>query len=340
MQNGGRETSHGRVWPGSWWGGFRPAASSRSGRGVRSALCTRLRRTAAAGRRILRRFAGDDVPTLAASIAYAAVVSVFPLLIGLIAVLGRFIEQAHLQHDLLAMLAHYLPPSALRTVRDTLAAVVPAAGTAGALALAALLWSGSALVAAVRHGINRTLRVRAEGPFWKRKAVDLVMVVLIGGFLAVSLLGSAAEAGLRALPGVAGIVNAPVMGTVAAAASWLFAWLAFLAAYALLPSVRVSRRSVLYASLLGVLLFETVRYVFFWYLRTLAHYPAIYGPLVGVVVFMIWVYLLAVVLLIGAETMALLEQRRPEPPGPPPVPGPPAPGPPTPPEPPRPPAPL
>ena len=38
-------------------------------------------------------------------------------------------------------------------------------------------------------------------------------------------------------------------------------------------------------------------------LRTLASYPMVYGPLVGVVVFMVWVYLAALVLLIGAEVM-------------------------------------
>jgi len=36
----------------------------------------------------------------------------------------------------------------------------------------------------------------------------------------------------------------------------------------------------------------------------------IYGPLVGFVVFMVWTYLLALVLLVGAQVIAMLEERR------------------------------
>jgi uncharacterized BrkB/YihY/UPF0761 family membrane protein len=50
-------------------------------------------------------------------------------------------------------------------------------------------------------------------------------------------------------------------------------------------------------------LFEGIKSASFWYLRTLASYPLVYGPLVGVVVFMVWVCLAALVLLIGAEVM-------------------------------------
>jgi membrane protein len=101
----------------------------------------------------------NDLPTLAASIAYAAVLSVFPLLIGLVAVLSRFVQRTYVEETVMATLAHYLPPVALETVHTALEAVVPIWGTAGALALAGLLWSATAVASAVRHSLNRCCRL-------------------------------------------------------------------------------------------------------------------------------------------------------------------------------------
>jgi membrane protein len=85
--------------------------------------------------------------------------------------------------------------------------------------------------------------------------------------------------------------------------SWVFSGLTFLIIYRFLPNARLPLRTLLTGSLTGLLLFEAIKSAFFWYLRTLASYPQVYGPLVGVVVFMLWVYLAALVLLIGAEVM-------------------------------------
>ncbi len=94
----------------------------------------------------------------------------------------------------------------------------------------------------------------------------------------------------------------------AAAANWvgsaLLARLAFLIVYRFRPSVRVQRRRLLLGSVCAVVLFEAIKSGFFWYLRRLTAYPAVYGPLVGVVVLMLWIYLVALVLLTGAEAMA------------------------------------
>ncbi len=257
--------------------------------------------------RVLR----DDIFTLAASIAYAAIVSVFPLLLVLIAILGHLVEQAHAQDTVVRALAPYLPPSALTMVRRTLTAVVPTAGTAGAAALVGLVWSATAVASAARHSLNRILRAPRERAFWHRKLVELAMVLVIGVFLSLSLLASMTATTALVQP-LARTLHSVLSSPLATGAEWggsvLFAWVAFLVVYRFLPNVRVGWRRLLLGSLCAVVLFEGTRSGFFWYLRTLAGYPAVYGPLVGVVVFMIWIYLVALVLLVGAEAMALTNE--------------------------------
>src|SRR5579884_2598237 len=234
----------------------------------------------------------DDIFTLAASIAYAAILSVFPLLLVLVAVLGRFVEHAHAQQTVVRALAPYLPPSAL--------------------ALIGLVWSATALASAARHGLNRVLGAQRERPLWHRKLVELSMVLVAGAFLSVSVLASAAAA-TSALRPLATAVHSLFSTPLAAAAEWagsvLSSWLAFVAVYRFLPNARVERRLLLLGSVSAVVLFEATKSGFFWYVGTLASYPVVYGPLVGAVVFMIWIYLVALVLLIGAEVMVMGQQQ-------------------------------
>jgi membrane protein len=259
-----------------------------------------------------RRAMGNDLPTLAASIAYASVLSVFPLLIGVIAVLGRFVQRAYVEETVLAILGHYMPPVALETVRNALEAVVPSSGTAGVFALGGLLWSATAMASAVRHGLNRVLGVTGEGSLWQRKLVELAMIVLVGVLLGLALIVSAMrEPLLRLLSRTSNAMfNISMASVLAAVSSWLLVWLAYAIVYRFLPHVRVAWGSLLWGTLVSVPLFEAVEGIFFWYLRVVAHYPIVYGPLVGFVVFMVWVYLLALVLLVGAQVISMLEERR------------------------------
>lgn len=256
---------------------------------------------------LYERVLADDVFTLAASIAYGAILSVFPLLVVLIAFLELFIARGHAQQTVMYVLAPYLPQSALTMIRRSLVAVRPTVGTGGAAALVGLLWSATTVASAVRHSLNRVLRVRRQRAFWHRKLAELSMVLIVGVFFSLSLLASAVATApvLRPLTrAIHYVLNTPA----AAAAEWvgsaLFAWLAFLIVYRFLPSTRVAHRRLLRGSFCAVVLFEVIKSGFFWYLRTVAGYPAVYGPLVGVVVFMIWIYLVALVVLIGAEVMA------------------------------------
>lgn len=273
----------------------------------RKRLHVTAQRLLAVARETSRGLQRDDVFTLAASIAYAAVMSLFPLFVGLIVLLSRFVERRHAQQAVVSALTPYVPPAALTMMQHALTVMAPVRGTAGIVATLGLLWSALALAGTIAHSLNHVLQVRGSRPFWRRKLVELAMVVLAGGFMSISLLVNAAVAALGILaPMVAAarfFRSLHVLMTATTIGSWIFSGLTFLMIYRFLPNVRLPLRTLLIGSLTGLLLFEGTKSAFFWYLRTLASYPLVYGPLVGVVVFMVWVYLAALVLLIGAEVM-------------------------------------
>lgn len=257
-----------------------------------------------------RRADGHDLLMLASSPAYAAVLSVFPLLIAVIALLSRLVDPVVAREAVLRAMGPYLPEQSLALVGKTLESALRARDTAGFIGILGLLWGATAMTGSLRAAINRVVGASPR-PYWRRKLSDFVMVIAGGLFLSLSVLVSAVQA-------VAGMHSVPLV--------WLSRWLgddrvarlfatvgpvllstaAFYIAYRFLPNVRAGRRSLLWSTLVAMVLFEGVSRAFFWYIRTVATYPLVYGPLAGFIVFMIWVYLVAVIVLFGAEVLAVV----------------------------------
>jgi membrane protein len=273
-----------------------------------------LRRLINLVRTFMRNTERDDVLILSGSVAYAGMLSIFPLLLAVIAVLGVFVEQPQAQDTAVNALRPYLPPDALMLVRDTLNAVVRTRGTAGIVAILGLLWAATAVAGTLRHALNRVLKVRQPRAFWRRKLVELGLVTLGGLFLSLSFLTSAAVQTASTLGRlgtiVQGFLQSPAAALTGALAPWVFSAAAFFVVYRFLPNARLSPATLALGTGIAVVLFEAVKRVFFWYLRTLATYPLVYGPLAGLIVFMVWVYVVAALMLLCAEVMFLRERPR------------------------------
>lgn len=269
---------------------------------------TTLRRALADGSRDL---AAHEVFILAGSIAYAGLLSLFPLLVGLIVLLSMFLDPPVAQQVVVDGLRPYLPATSVDVVRSTLEAIFRTREAAGAVAVVGLFWGATAVASTLRHALNRVLAAPSRS-FWKRKLVELALVTLAGAFVSLSLIVSAlgrAAAAVPALLEVTEVVRRSLLLTPAAAAgSVALSAAAIAVVYWFLPHRRLRGRSLLGGTLTALVLFEASKHAFFLYVGTLANYPLVYGPLAGMVVFMVWVYLVALVILIGAEVIAVLER--------------------------------
>jgi membrane protein len=271
-----------------------------------------LRRLVDLGRAFMQRIAEDDVLIHSGAIAYTAMLSVFPLLLAVIAVLGRFVEQPQAQATAVDALRPYLPVDALALMRDTLATVARTRGTVGVVAILGLLWAATAATGALRHALNRVYRVAEPRAYWRRKLVELGLVSMGGVFLSISFLTSAIVQTSEALAPLGSVVDrflhSPLPALAGALAPWVFSALSFFVVYRFLPNARLSLPTLVLGTAMAVLLFEAVKVAFFWYLGTLASYPLVYGPLAGLVVFMVWMYVVAAITLVCAEVMILRER--------------------------------
>ena len=242
---------------------------------------------------------------MAAGIAYYALFSVFPLLLGLIALLGLLLEPTQVQKRLLEMTSQVFPASA-DLVSQNIEAVVASRGAIGLISVLGLFWSASALFAAIRKSLNRAWNVERERPFLKQKLIELSMAAGVGALFLLSVT-------ITAVIGVAWQLLPPQVRMSEESGLWrltagllplVFSLILFAMVYRYVPNTKLTWGDVWPGAALAAVLFEAAKNLFAWYLASFANYSLVYGTLATVIVFLLWTYISALVLLAGAELAA------------------------------------
>jgi membrane protein len=263
--------------------------------------------------RVVRNFFRDDGTHMAAGVAYYAFFSLFPLVLGTVAVAGFFISSDEAQARLLDFLAREVPGlGSSEFLRDNISGVVRARGTIGLVSIVALFWSGRAVLGAVHRVVNRAWKLPEPSHFITQQMSQLGVGVAIGlMFLlttGMSILGSVVTNETNQL-----FQNALVRGlfdVVLALLPFLLSALVFGFVYRFVTDVRVGWFTVLPGAIIAGGLFEAAKQGFVIYLSSFANYERIYGGAATVVVLMFWFYVVAMILVVGAEVSSELQRTR------------------------------
>ena len=268
-------------------------------------------------RRLLESVQKDDVPGLAAEIAYRFLFAVFPF--GLfVAALGAFLA-GYLQIDnpaqqLVDGLGDNLPPSIASALRPELERLLTSArpdllsiGVLGAL------WAATGGTNALVKGMHRTYDLSEQRPFLLRYAVAVGLTLLAAvGVVAsfVTVVGGATVT--QEIAARAGLGGTATM--ILQLLRWPAVFIALTAAVAVLyrygPSVVVPWRWLFLGAGAFTLGWLIATAALGFYIGNVADYGATYGALGAVIVLMLWFYVTAALLLIGAELAAAVAQER------------------------------
>ena len=135
-------------------------------------------------RRGLVSFNEDRATLLSAAISYYALFSLFPLIILAVAVFGIFLRSEDLQQAVLDAIVDAIPVETpyLEAALRNVAGISP---TLTLVALLAMTWSATALIAAVRRSLIVVFDVSRSLPMLRGKALDYLMLPILGlAFLA------------------------------------------------------------------------------------------------------------------------------------------------------------
>jgi membrane protein len=264
-----------------------------------------------------RGFKEDGLQDWAAALTYYSVLSLFPLLIVFVALIGLFGEYPRTVNAMLGIIRDVAPGSAADTVQRSISGVVRDKGGAGALlgvGLLTALWSASGYIGAFMRAANAVHGVEEGRPFWKLRplqlAVTTVLVVLmaalaigfvVSGSVARSL-GDTIGLGSTAVD-VWNIAKWPVMLLIAIVMIALLTWAG--------PDLEERRlRVITPGSAVGLLILVVASAGFAFYVGSFGSYNATYGALGGVIVFLVWLWIANLALLFGVELDAQLDRRR------------------------------
>jgi membrane protein len=249
--------------------------------------------------RTLDGFSRIDGSQKAAGVAYYTLLSIFPLLLGLIALFGYLLPALNIQDELLKFVGNNLP-GATDIIKQNLENIIGLRGIIGVLSVILLFWSASTMFAALSLAINRAWNIEVVRPFYIRKISELGMSIA-AGFLFLLSLG--ASAGISILGKVMDLpaVDSIFVNLGGRLAAFLLILTIFLILYKLLPNTRTYWKYIWPGALFSAVLFEIARSLFMFYLVSFANYQLIYGSVSSIIILLIWIYYSSFILILGAQ---------------------------------------
>jgi membrane protein len=268
-------------------------------------------------KRSFDRYRADGVTNLAAALTYRSILSVFPGLIAMVALLGVLGQYPQTFDAVLRIVGGFAPPATVQSVSGPVRQIITHKGGAGALlglGLVGAIWGASGYVGTFSWAANVIWEAK-RGRSWYRQwpfnvAVTLIALVLITAvLLALILTGPIARAvGAQLGIGSTGlkIWSIAKWPTVLAAITLMISGLYYIA-----PNVRPPRwRWLTPGAILAIVVWAITTAAFGLYITNFGAYNKTYGTLGAVVTFLIWIWLTNVAALVGLELNSEIERER------------------------------
>ena len=253
----------------------------------------------------------DNLTIVAAGVAFYCFVAVVPALAALVAIYGLIADPSQVT-DQITALASIMPGEALPLLRDQMVRITSndgAAGIGAILGVLLALYSSANATKALISGLNIAYDETEKRSFVKLTLVALVLT--IGGILAAGL-----AIGLVAvLPSI--LERMHISGSIETLLNivrWPLLMGGFITSLAVLYRYGPCRndaqwRWVSPGAIVAGILWLLGSAAFSLYVSKFASYDKTYGPLGAVVVFLMWLYISALTVLIGAEFNSEMERQ-------------------------------
>ena len=258
-------------------------------------------------------FYNSDDLTYAASISYYALLSLFPFFLLALAILGGATADDAKRTAVMLFVLRYFPTQFdfISRQLDSFHSSQLTVGVAGTIAL---VWGALGVFGAISTAVNYAWGVEKQRSFWKHKLFSFLMLTVAGLMFVVALLLISATRVVRARWFAGVLVHFPGLAvlrslTIRNATTLLFILVVGFIYY-FVPNAKVRFRDVWIGALVTGLLWKGTLEGFAWFVRDMSRFTRVNGSIAAVVVFLMWVYVQAVILLYGVEFTAAYARLR------------------------------
>ena len=258
----------------------------------------------------------DDL-TFASSIAYYALLSLFPFFLLAFSILASVASSDADRLQIFNFVLTYFPQQ-FEFVVDQINAMQESRVRLGIAGSVVMIWAAMGVFGAVTSAVNHAWGVETQPSYFKHKLISLVMLATAGllmmiGLLLVSAINVAESSWFVEILDLAPALDQLRSFALRSATTVFFILVVGLVFY-FVPNAKVRFRDVLVGAVLTGVLWRLALAGFSQYVRDQSRF-SVHGSIGGVVVFLIWVYVSAVIFLFGAEVTAAyarLRRHRPE----------------------------
>jgi membrane protein len=259
-------------------------------------------------KKALNTFSKTRASQAAASLAYYAFFSLFPLLLVLIAGGSYFLNSQQVYQDVTSFVQEAIPVST-QVIDENLQQVLNVRGTVGFVGLLTLLWSASSVFSNLAYNINLAWPGAPRRNFLEKRIVGLGMIAGLSGLLILSL---SLDSITNLIPFLS-INSASIPGLslwrfLSSLGSWLTIFLLFLALYGWVPTENVHWNATLWGALIASIAWKLATAGFSWYLSSgMSSYSLVYGSLGAIVALLFLIFIVSMITLFGAHLSAAID---------------------------------
>ncbi|GAA3404747.1 YihY/virulence factor BrkB family protein [Paenibacillus hodogayensis] len=262
---------------------------------------------------LLKRCREDEVAALGAQLSYYSVLAFFPFLIFVVSLIGfANLSSDDFMEDLILV----LPGETGNTVSDIIAEVTAnRSGTLMSIGMLTTIWAASNGMNALIKGLNKAYDRQESRPFWKVRGLAVLSTVLLAVFIpfvmGLLIFGKAISGYVFQLADYSGSFEA-MWGIARYALPIVALAVVFLLLYWIVPDRKMAIREAVPGTLFTTFGLLVTSAGFSFYVNNFGTYTKTYGSLGGIIVLLIWLYMSAMIVMIGGEINAALAFDRPE----------------------------
>lgn len=260
---------------------------------------------------LLTRIKKVDVTGLASQLAFFFLLSLFPLLIFMITLLPYLNLD---QSEIFIFIREYAPASVASLIERTLGEILNNRnGGLLSFGVLATIWSASKGMNALTKALNRSYFQEETRSFIVARGMSVVFTVMLIGVLVMALL----------LPVFGQQIGVFVFSYLGIEEGFLKLWismrwiippiliyLVFSLIYWLVPNLKLHYKSVLLGSAFSTIGWIVTSFGFSFYVGSYGNYSTTYGSIGTIIVLMMWLYLSAIILMLGGQINAVMSERK------------------------------
>lgn len=256
--------------------------------------------------RVLQAFFRDDCLNLAANISFCALLSIIPVAMLMVSIAGYFVGGSHDAYMRIVEVSSNLLPVGRETFLANVESVLFQRSSLGLVGVLFLVFIATVLVSSIERALDIIFKTVHRRHFVYSRLLGIALIFWVTLLFALPTMVQILE-GLLARYGFA----FPLSEYMAGKAFFLvIAFLAYLVTVVVVPNRKVHVRSAMVGAIFFALGISVAKFVFRAYMHlALTRYNLIYGSLAAVILLVVWIYYLAVVMLLAAEIVAQLQGR-------------------------------